>query len=487
MLARRQGVVLATALAVTVLGCLVSAQTPSTKVAPDVSKNRQLIESRPPKDTRQNDRQEAGASAPARALTSDDLKLVRSELANLKSEQQSQIMARANSTIDFANNVIQWSAVFLTTFAIILALAGFLGFREVQAIRKRSHEIEALKEQFLTHLRNVEQLESRFDNQLRDLSTQFTKESQVFIEVSYNFNTATLAYNEGDNQKAIEYYTRALTLQPLNARISCRIGRAYTNLGHFQEAKDYFERALSTDPNNAEALRGLAAAYRYVDLSASIDFARRATEADPNDHESLDYLGLLYRDKMQIDDAIRAHQRARSIRARPETDFYLGLLYAYKRDMERARLMMQSANVALRDAQAGDRVRPLWSGVLRCGKSILENNRHETDRAAAEIRHYVTTPRIAEAVASHFTFFLGALSRQDELSSLLSLALPKEMQPQLPRQDAPAGARNGTTVGSMRVCTQENSKVAATPELAAEPTAAAQAQTDQGQPKERKM
>jgi tetratricopeptide (TPR) repeat protein len=157
----------------------------------------------------------------------DDINELRAEFSSLKNQQQQQVLSRADATIAFANNVIQWSAVFLTAFAIMLALAGFFGLREIQAIRKRSHEIESLKEQFLSHLRNVEQLETRIATQLRDLSDNFARESQTFIEASYNFNTATQAYNEGDNQKAIEYYKRALALEPLNTRLFSRIGRAY--------------------------------------------------------------------------------------------------------------------------------------------------------------------------------------------------------------------------------------------------------------------
>jgi tetratricopeptide (TPR) repeat protein len=366
----------------------------------------------------------------------DELTALKSELARLKTEQEQQVLARANSTVDFASSVIQWSAVFLTAFAIMVALAGFLGLREIQAIRKRSHEMEGLKEQFLAHLHNVEQLETRIDKQLRELADKFSRESQTFIEASYNFNTATFAYNEGDNQKAIEYYKRALALQPLNTRLFCRIGRAYTNLGEFQAAIESFQNALNSEPNYAEALRGMAAAYRYVDLDKSVEFARRAVDAAPTDYESLDYLGLLYRDKMQIDSAIDAHQRARKIRQRPETDFFLSLLYAKKRDIERAKLMMQSANVSLSDAQAHDRVRPLWAAVLRCGKAVIDEHPQELTAAANEVHRYVTTARIAETVLSHFTFLFDALRRQAELAAFLKAAVPANFLP--PAHTSPA-------------------------------------------------
>jgi tetratricopeptide (TPR) repeat protein len=361
--------------------------------------------------------------------TSDDIEVLKQEISSLKNEQQQRVLDRANSTVDFANNVIQWSALFLTAFAIIFALAGFLGLREVQSIRRRSHEIEGLKDQFVTHLHNVEQLEIRIETHLRELSDKFARDSQTFIEASYFFNTATLAYKEGDNQKAIEYYGRALDLQPSNTRLFCRIGRSYTNLGDFQAAIDAFGKVLTKEPQNTEALRGMAAAYRYTDLDSSIEFARRATDADPNDYESLDYLGLLYRDRMQIDQAIEAHQRSSKLHPRPETDFFLSLLFVKKKDIERAKLMMQSANVGLRDAQAADRVRPLWAAVLRCGKSILENRPEDLQHSLAEVHDYVTTVRAAESVLSHFKFLFDALERQDELPTVFRAAIPETLMP----------------------------------------------------------
>ena len=418
MFAAARYLILATLLAFAVIGSVqsVAAQDPQGKAA-------QPGKSPTPSPPRSDQKPESGTAV------RDDVNELRAEFSSLKNEQQQQVLSRADATIAFANNVIQWSAVFLTAFAIMLALAGFFGLREIQAIRKRSHEIESLKEQFLSHLHNVEQLETRIATQLRDLADNFTRESQTFIEASYNFNTATQAYNEGDNQKAIEYYKRALALQPLNTRLFSRIGRAYTNLGDVKAAMESFQRVLAAEPNTAEALRGMATAYRYIDLDKSIDYARRASEADANDYESLDYLGLLYRDNMQIDSAIDAHQRARKIRPRPETDFFLSLLYAQKKDLERAKLMMQSANVALRDAQAHDRVRPLWAAVLRCGKAILEERRQETTDTAQEVRRYVTTARIAEAVLSHFTFFFSALERRGDLTAFLAAAVPEVFLP----------------------------------------------------------
>src|SRR5579862_5682643 len=73
-----------------------------------------------------------------------DIAALKDQVSKLRDQQQQDLAARANSTINFANVVVQWSAVFLTAVAIMVALVGVLGFREVQAIRRRSREIENL-------------------------------------------------------------------------------------------------------------------------------------------------------------------------------------------------------------------------------------------------------------------------------------------------------------------------------------------------------
>ncbi len=361
--------------------------------------------------------------------TSQEMLHLQRDLNQLKDGQEAQVIARADSAVNFANNVIQWSAVLLTSLGILMAVVGFLGLKEIRSIRARAHEVNSLKEQFVSHLHNVQQLETAIADKFRTIADDFAKESQLFIEASYNYNTATAAYDQGENQKAIEYYGRAAALQPNNTHLYSRIGRAYTNLGNSDAAIASFNKVIAVDPHNAEALRGLATAYRYVDLDRALEYAEQASAANPRDSESLDYLGLLYRDKLRISDAIDSHLKARAIKQRPETDFFLGLLYAHQSDLERSLLMMHSAFISLRDAQASDKIRPLWAGIIRCGKALVEGHEETAVQRASEVRPYVTTARTAEAVISHLRFLLGSLHMDAEGSTLIEQAIPATYLP----------------------------------------------------------
>jgi tetratricopeptide (TPR) repeat protein len=382
-----------------------------------------------------------GASAPA--PTAQDILLLRRDLNQLKDGQDAQVIARADSAVNFANNVIQWSAVLLTSLGILMAVVGFLGLKEIRSIRARAHEVNSLKEQFVSHLQHVQQLETEIAEKFRTIADDFAKDSQLFIEASYNYNTATAAYDQGENQKAIEYYGRAVALQPNNTRLYSRIGRAYTNLGNTDAAIASFNKVIAADPHNAEALRGLATAYRYQDLDRALAYAQEAAAADPRDSESLDYLGLLFRDKLRIGDAIDSHLKARAIKQRPETDFFLGLLYAHEGDLDRSLLMMHSAYISLRDAQASDKIKPLWAGIIRCGKALVEGNEELAIQRASEVLPFVTTARTAEAVISHLRFLLGSLHLDAEGSLLIAHAIPPSY---LPTRESPVPDGRAVTI-----------------------------------------
>src|SRR5207237_278549 len=121
------------------------------------------------------------------------------------------------------------------------------------------------------------------------------------MDVTYYFDLATDAYKVGDNVRAIEYYKRALELQPDNIRILERLGRAYINLNDMENAKKYLDKALQVNPQNLFALHTLALYYRYIDKSKSIEYLERCMQIDASDFEGWDFLGLLYRDQKRID------------------------------------------------------------------------------------------------------------------------------------------------------------------------------------------
>jgi tetratricopeptide (TPR) repeat protein len=61
-------------------------------------------------------------------------------------------------------------------------------------------------------------------------------------------------YKQGRYQEAIEYYDRALAMDPNDVSALNNKGNALGDLGRYQEAIEYYDRALAIDPNDADAL-----------------------------------------------------------------------------------------------------------------------------------------------------------------------------------------------------------------------------------------
>ena len=157
------------------------------------------------------------------------------------------------------------------------------------------------------------------------------------MEASYDYSEGTKDYRAGDNKPAIENYLAALRYLPKSPRILERIGRAYSNLNEKEKAYEYLKQAIDIDPHYEPTLRSLALYYRYSNNQEAIRILKQILEKNPFAYESWDFLGLCYRDQLQqgqllsknqeiIDKAIDAHEKARNIKERPETEFYLGIL-----------------------------------------------------------------------------------------------------------------------------------------------------------------
>jgi tetratricopeptide (TPR) repeat protein len=356
----------------------------------------------------------------------DAIENLKKEFLDIKNKQYQELISRAQDNIYHVNNLVQWSAVFFTAFAIIVGILSFFGFKEYRKIQEKYKEAEDLKNIFQCHLDDIMQIENKFEVKFQDLYSRFEKESKIFMEASYNYSVASIAYKDSNNLKAIEHFKKVVTLQPFNTDVLCRLGRAYTNLGELTTANEYFNKALSIEETSCKALIGLATSHRYIDLDLAIDFAQKAIKADPTNDDAFNYLGLLYRDKSHIDDAIRAHEQALKIKASPETYYFLGLLYLCKKDNENAELMIKLANRNLKNEEDQGNLRTLWSILIKCSKLIAEGNHEKALKLAAEMKSHLTTKRTYSAVVSHLRFLLDALEKGDMMSVYVESISPDE-------------------------------------------------------------
>ena len=220
--------------------------------------------------------------------------------SNSNSDQNSQAQQAintANTFVTFAGVFIEVVAGILTTLTLIATVLGIFGFvqvskiksslanieksrgdaeqfraeieKEVKRVNELSVEFEAsnmrvnrllteseanntrineLRTRFEADIKHIAELVEGFEGELGKVAqhtTRVEQEMQKFIEAAYYYSEGSKLYRNGDNQHAIEFYLRALKLQPTSLSILERLGRAYSNLNDTQNAVKYFKQALS--------------------------------------------------------------------------------------------------------------------------------------------------------------------------------------------------------------------------------------------------
>ena len=274
---------------------------------------------------------------------------------------------------------------------------------------------------------------TNIENQLKELDKRIERESQKLIEAAFYYSEGSTFYRSGDNQQAIEFYLRALKLQPKNLAILERLGRAYSNLNDKDNAFKYINEALVIDPDYEPALRSLSLLYRFTEPEKAIEYLKRIVQKNPHAFEAWDFLGLCYRDQLVsnqellkdqslIDKAIEAHEHALAIKRRPETEFYLGILlyYSPQGDKIRAKDLLLSAYDGTLQQEHDLRIRQVWKVLIHAGVPIVNDNKDEALRVIESLVPYITTERIREGVQTHLRFLLEGTGHNDWIPEFLA-------------------------------------------------------------------
>jgi len=117
------------------------------------------------------------------------------------------------------------------------------------------------------------------------------------------WNYLGIAYwRKGEDQKALEHYRKALSLDDTNAMVSSNLGALYLSIfmrtrereTHFQ-SMEYFKKAIELDPDLALAYRGLGVGYRVAGKAReAITIWEKALELSPDDDFLVYNLGKAY-------------------------------------------------------------------------------------------------------------------------------------------------------------------------------------------------
>ena len=153
-----------------------------------------------------------------------------------------------------------------------------------------------------------------------------TQGSRSFHESADSYNRlGTLYYQQGDMDKAIEAFEKALKRSPHHKTAKQNLNQLYRQKAFnalkrraFDEATAYFEKAIRLDPLNATTYRIMGDGYALAsELPQAITHYQKALKLAPDDAEAQKNLAITYtnhgvtlRNRGEWDAAIRAHRNA---------------------------------------------------------------------------------------------------------------------------------------------------------------------------------
>jgi DNA-directed RNA polymerase subunit alpha len=172
--------------------------------------------------------------------------------------------------------------------------------------------------------------------------------------------------DRGDTYGAIEYFERAVDIDPHHSRALFRLAAENSSRGNDEEAIRLYEQSLSRPPYHIGALLNLGLLYEDSENYAAAAYCfRRILKFDPNNARALLYLkDIEATDTMYYDEeSARNQAKMEQLLSRPVTDFELSV---------RSRNCLQAMNIYT----LGDLTRVTEQELLG-GKNFGETSLHE--------------------------------------------------------------------------------------------------------------
>ena len=135
-----------------------------------------------------------------------------------------------------------------------------------------------------------------FSSDLMAQGKAATKSKTVKKDADYWFNKGALVSTYGNNKAAVQYFQKAIVLNPNFSGAYFSQGVSFGQLGEYQTAIAQINRALKMEPQNGMYYYGRGRVYLlWGDKTKAMqDFTKAA---DLEDEDALNYLDYIGRDK----------------------------------------------------------------------------------------------------------------------------------------------------------------------------------------------
>jgi superkiller protein 3 len=180
--------------------------------------------------------------------------------------------------------------------------------KDLEEARKRTLAAEAEVARLKKELE-----ESKNEQQRLALQKNYQQQTEALSAEEY-FTKAYNAQENGFNELAIEYYQKAVAIDPNLATVYNNMGIAYDKLENYSEAIRCYQKAISIDPNLATVYNNMGVAYNKLEnYSEALRCSQKAISIDPNNAAAYHNMGIAYGKLENYREALRCFQKAISI------------------------------------------------------------------------------------------------------------------------------------------------------------------------------
>ena len=196
-----------------------------------------------------------------------------------------------------------------------------------EQIAKLNAEMDALKKKFATASTDER---AKINNEVKRNEEQFTA-AQWLDKGNFYFDAE-------DYNKAVEYYNKAVELNPNYGTAWNNIGVAYYNLGNYNKAVEYYNKSLELNPDYDIAWNNLGLAYRRLgNYNKAVECYNKAVRLNPKYDTAWNNLGFAYDSAGNYNKAIESYNKAIEINPKYGTAWNnLGFVYYSSGDYNKA-------------------------------------------------------------------------------------------------------------------------------------------------------
>ncbi|MBO6291172.1 MAG: tetratricopeptide repeat protein [Selenomonas sp.] len=176
---------------------------------------------------------------------------------------------------------------------------------------RRNEELEADLARVNAELAELkERYKTASEAQKQEINREIKRNEDEFTAAQWN-EKGIERYNRKDYQGAIEYYRKAIELDPKYARPWNNMGIAYGKLGDYNKEIEYCRKAIELDPKYASPWNNMGYAYGHLgDYNKEIECYRKAIELDPKDAYPWNNMGHAYWELGDYNKAIECCRKA---------------------------------------------------------------------------------------------------------------------------------------------------------------------------------